>query len=117
MIGLFHSKYRIAVYDPNILIVNEIVRNIEQMFNHSVVLDKFIDIKDMFMTLNISKAKKNPIDIAILGESDGIETEFILHRTNPDMEIIKYKDIDSLKNSPIIRFIHPNLPTPKLLHL
>jgi predicted GTPase len=117
MTGLLYKKYRIAVYDPNILIVNEIVRNIKKMFNRSVVIDQFIDIKEMFTALNIAKAKKNPVDIAILGETDGIETEFILHRTNLNMEIIKYKDIDSLKNSPIISFIHPTLHTPKLLHL
>ncbi len=60
--------------------------------------------------MNIAKAKNNPFDAIILGSTDGIETSCVLKQSNPDLEIIKYTDKESIKTSPYIRLIQDSYP-------
>lgn len=97
MTGLFHNKYRIAVYSENGRLVKRISSVIKTLFQKKGIVESYTDSHQMFVDLNVAKAKNCPFDITIVSPPEGYEAKLILKKSNPKMEVVEYTDDMELK--------------------
>lgn len=97
MTGLFHKKYNIAVYGENQLFVKRIATTLKAWFQNKAVVHSYTDSHQMFLDLNIAKAKNCPFDMTVVESKTGVEASFVLKHVDPSMEVVSYKDVATLK--------------------
>ena len=101
MTGLFHTKYRIAVYDEDKNLIGRIAETLKSWFDGEVVVEPYTDSHQMFVNMNLAKVYNKPFDMTIIGPAEGPETVMILKQTDPSMGVIKLKDEKSLKKDTV----------------
>jgi hypothetical protein len=97
--NIFAHKLKIAIFDNtnNSSNKDKIFDLLKKMFGGKVLIEFYSDTKEMFVALNIAKAKNKPFDATILGGTEEMETKIVLQRMNPSMDVISYVDDDTFK--------------------
>ena len=101
MTGLFHTKYRIAVYDENKDIIRRITQTLKSWFDDKIVVESYTDSREMFVDMNLAKAHNKPFDMTIVGPDQGPEAAMVLKQSDPSMGVIDLKDEKALKKDTV----------------
>lgn len=110
MTGIFHRKYRVAVYDEDPNFIDKVVKFLKSWFRNKISVESYTDSHEMFININVAKAKNRPFDMTIVGPAEGKETTVILKNANPSMKIINYKDETTLKKDTAKFVYYSNKP-------
>jgi len=96
MTGLLMKKYHVAVLDKDADFVERVVSALKSLYHHRLVIKTYNNSRDMFEAINVSKAKKTPFDLTILGEKK-IAERLVLKQTDPEMKVLCCCDENCLR--------------------
>ena len=91
MTGVLLKKYHVAVMDEDPEFIQRMVKALKSWYDSRIVIEIYKDSAQMFEGINLSKAKKTPIDLTILGETDVAE-KMVLQQTDPKMPVLLCHD-------------------------
>lgn len=95
---LFQPKFKVAIFCKNQNIINNISNALKKIFDDKICIEFYGNTHDMFVAINVAKAKNCPFNIAIIGSQDELEARIVLQRSNPSMEVISYVDDATLRS-------------------
>lgn len=96
MTGTLFKKYHVVIMDDDQEFVRRMVIALKSWYRSRVVIKIYSTPAKMFEGINMSKAKKIPIDLTILSEDDYAE-KMILQQTNPEMPVLLCHDECGMK--------------------
>lgn len=102
---LLGRRFHAAVVDENQETLSQAVDKIKNTYQEDVDVEGFTNYHELFLRLNVSKAKEYPFDVALVHE---FQTNYmlsnLLKRTDPSLKLIKYNNPNCITEclSPVI---------------
>lgn len=97
MTGLFIKKYHVAVLEEDENFLSRMMDAMKTWYQGRIVIEGFTDSRDMFEAINLSKAKKEPFDMAILSLNE-VPEKLVLKQSVPSLNVVMCNDVASLKS-------------------
>jgi uncharacterized protein (UPF0305 family) len=98
-------RFHAAIVDENEDTLAQAITEMKLQYKEDVDVEGFTNYRDLFLRLNVSKAKDYPFDVALIHEyQTNLLLSNILKRTDPNLKLVKYQDPKSINECLTITF-------------